>query len=51
MKIGLKKVVQERGKAILIAEDTDLNIELVTQLLVGRDEEQGVGMASECHGE
>ena len=43
-------------KTILLVEDTDLNIDLITQmledefhLLIARDGEQGIGMASERH--
>jgi two-component system, cell cycle response regulator DivK len=43
-------------KTILIVEDTELNIDLMTQLLeddynllIARDGEQGVGMAKENH--
>lgn len=43
-------------KTILIVEDTELNIDLMTQLLeddyhllIARDGEQGVGMANENH--
>jgi two-component system cell cycle response regulator DivK len=46
--------VEESMKKILIVEDTELNIDLLTQLLeddyhliVARDGEQGVGMAKE----
>jgi CheY-like chemotaxis protein len=48
--------VEERMKTILIVEDTEFNIDLITQLLeddyhllIARDGEQGVGMAKENH--
>jgi len=48
--------VEERMKTILIVEDTEFNIDLITQLLeddyhllIARDGEQGVGMAKEKH--
>ena len=46
--------VEKKVKTILIVEDTELNIDLITQLLeddynllIARDGEQGVGMAKD----